>query len=482
MWARVAALAVIGAVLCGPARAAEDDRADLLARRRYLVATVGAPDFGPDDLSASLSPLIRGEWAVGSLSMTACALTSLALRYPETRAEASEVLARLAETLQRPELRRFDTDEWGEDALAGLSGRKGHLGYLGHLAIVLGAYRVAGGDGRFDDRHRAVVDGLARRLERRPLIETYPGQTWTADNVVAYAAIALFDRVHGTDHGALFRRFEAHARRHLLDPDTGTIVFRADRGGRGFGRSRGSGVGWNGFYLPFFAPELAAEQYERAKAAFLVRLPFGAAALREWPPGLDRPGDVDSGPLVMGLSPSGTAFFLAGARQARDDDVFAALLRTAGLVGFAQDDPAGRHDALAPVVGDAIVLAMRTARAWDWYPRRRLAEPVVVPRSRLGAAEAAACRVVPRPFEAADRTWAGLALPALPACSVLHDLELQGGDVLLLLGDQDLSGPRAASAAGGLEPLPDAASFVVAWVRDGVRYEREVVIAEATAP
>ena len=349
------------AVATGP-----DDVDDLLARRRYLVAAVTAPDYGLEKMPALLGEQFQGEWAVGTLSMTACALVQLALDHPETREESATVADGLVTRLLQADLRRFDAQRWGEDPLETLDGPRGHIGYLAHLGIALAAFRYLGGDGRHDALHRRVAEALVRRIGRSPapLLETYPGERYTADNAALYAALALFARFHGDDFGPLFERFVAHAEAHLLDRQTGTIAFRFDRRGRALGRSRGSGVGWNSFFLPFFAPELAQRQYERTKAHFLVRLPFGLAALREYPRGHEGAGDVDSGPLLAGLSPSATGFFLAGARRAGDAETYATLFRTASLVGVSTDAAEGRAYRLAPLVGDAIVLAMRTARPW----------------------------------------------------------------------------------------------------------------------
>jgi hypothetical protein len=39
---------------------------------------------------------------------------------------------------------------------------------------------------------------------------------------------------------------------------------------------------------------------------------------REWPPGVERKGDADSGPIIMGIGTAASAFALAGARSQGD--------------------------------------------------------------------------------------------------------------------------------------------------------------------
>jgi hypothetical protein len=84
-------------------------------------------------------------------------------------------------------------------------------------------------------------------------------------------------------------------------------------------------------------------------------LPLGTAAVRE---GTTK-GDVDSGPLVFGLSPAATGFAIAGARCSGNEDLARALERTAEIVGTTVPSWHGRTYLFAPLVGDAVILAMR---------------------------------------------------------------------------------------------------------------------------
>ena len=110
---------------------------------------------------------------------------------------------------------------------------------------------------------------------------------------------------------------------------------------------------------------LALEQYRLLKTNFAVKLPFGLASLREYPRGYSGPSDVDSGPVIFGLSTSRPGFMIAGARLGKDPGYLQGLLTTAEAVGSTAGTGDVRHYLFAPVVGEAILLAMKTACQWD---------------------------------------------------------------------------------------------------------------------
>ncbi len=339
-------------------------RRDLMARRAYLVDRLAR---GGGDGALAPGGQFGGEWQLVTLADSALAVAQIAFAYPDTREDAAVVIAALIQRALRRNVRSFDAVRWGEDPIESLAGPNGHIGYLGHLGMMLGAWRAVGGDARYDALHDAVAG--ARRMDAAPspFLETYPGEDYTADNAVAMAAVALHGLVSGRDpgHGPLADRWVAHARARLLDRSTGLLVSGVAPDGGPRGSARGSWAGWNAYYLPFIHPGFAAEQEARLDAHLVRRLPFGAAAVREFPPGAAGGGDVDSGPVILGLSPAGTGFAVAGARHARDAALLGALLTTAEVVGCTVQWRGRRRYLLAPLVGDAILVAMKTACPWD---------------------------------------------------------------------------------------------------------------------
>lgn len=324
------------------------------ARLAYLASRLDShelPGLAP-------GPPFDGEWLLVEHSMSIAAATNLAFRHPEQLEARRAEVKRWLEAMKAADVRAFDTTKWSEDPLASLSGSNGHVGYLGHLAWSMGAACLVGNE--LDPRAREVVAALARRFEASPtlLLETYPGETYVPDNLVAVAGIALVARCTGdARHTATVTRFVERLRGERLDSATGVLVFTP--GGPG----RGSGAAWMAYFLTFVDEPFARSQFEALFRTFGVELPLGGFAVREWPAGVDRPGDVDSGPLVFGLSPSGTGFALAGAAFTADDARLRAMLVPAEVVG-ASIGGARRRYLFAPLVGDAITLATRTATPW----------------------------------------------------------------------------------------------------------------------
>lgn len=348
---------------CAPTGVSSQDRHELLARRDHLLERTRSASF-VDDPQLTPGGIFASEWKLVSLSMTAGALANLAQTWPELRAEHAVACAQLIEQILAPGVRAFERETWGSDPLDALDGPDGHIGYLGHLGFALAACRSLGVRD-YESLQGDVATAIARRMVAPAFhVETYPGQRYTADNSVGVAALALWDAQHGGEHRALIDAWVRYTREHLLDPSNGLIVFGVSAQGEPLGRGRGSAAGYNSFYLPFVHPELAREQRARMREHLYVTLPFNAVGVREYTDGGTHFGDVDTGPLVAGLSPSGTGFAMAAARHDGDTQRLRGLLRTAEGAGFTAPCTGGRCYLAAPLVGDAIVLAMRTATPW----------------------------------------------------------------------------------------------------------------------
>jgi hypothetical protein len=347
---------------------ANQEREDLLYRRAYLINKLASPSFDLNSMPSFLSKDFQQEWAIGSFSMATTALVQIAFAFPETRNESAEVVRTMIHHMLERQIRDYEVHWWNEDALDTLeTSNNGHAGYLGHLNLMIGGYRFLGGGGEFDDLHIRVSEALAGRVSRSPhfFIETFPNSIFIPDNAAVVASLALFNRLHNQKHQQVVSDWMAYCKNNLLEPESGLLRPWITKAGQPHGPARGSYVAWNIYYLSMIDLPFAKEQYQRLKKSFQVDLPFGAKAIREYKHGTTGPGDIDSGPIVFGLSTSGTGFAVAGARLFEDSEMLGGLLYTAEAVGSSWDANGTRRYLLAPIVGDAIMLAMKTAIPWD---------------------------------------------------------------------------------------------------------------------
>lgn len=295
-----------------------------------------------------------GEWTLIALSEAVATSVHMSVRDPEHAELYARNASDWARLLASPEVRAYDTKQWGNDPLTTLNTLDAHVGYLGHVALAMDAACLLGGE-RDEQLHEDIVNALARRFAaaERGLLETYPAETYVPDNVVGMAAIAQYDVCIGTaKHRELIDAWLAKLKTHWLDD--GVLVFAPGQ------PARGSGAAWNSFYLPLIDEAFAADQSERMWKTFGDTAVAGwLGGIREWPVSVEREGDVDSGPLVFGISPSATGYALGDA-VLRNRPIARSIIRNAELTGVTLGD----RYVLSPLVGDAITLSSRTMTKW----------------------------------------------------------------------------------------------------------------------
>jgi hypothetical protein len=75
---------------------------------------------------------------------------------------------------------------------------------------------------------------------------------------------------------------------------------------------------------------------------------------REWPPGVARRADSDSGPIVNGVGAAATALAIPAARAMGDDVLAQRLEATAGAVGLAARADPKLREAARTILAEAI--------------------------------------------------------------------------------------------------------------------------------
>jgi hypothetical protein len=324
---------------------------------RWTEAPLDESDFGTG------SHRFDGEWLFATYVMGAIGHAQVALEHPEYREEAVSRMEAALDAVERPEVRAFDRDAWGHDPLRDIGSPRAHVAFLGYYDLALALHVHLDPSSRFAERERRITAHLARLLAESPtgLLETYPGEVYPVDNAAFIAALGVHDRATGESHETLIARFADDVRARYLDPETGLLYQRVHaRTGRPVDGARGSGTALASYFLSYADRELSAGLYA-AMQAHLLRHGLGFAGMREHAFGGDFSGDVDSGPVLFGLSVSATGFGIGAARAHGDEDGFGGLYATAAFFGAPVDQGDARMFALGGPIGDALMFAMTTA-------------------------------------------------------------------------------------------------------------------------
>jgi hypothetical protein len=153
---------------------------------------------------------------------------------------------------------------------------------------------------------------------------------------------------------ARFERCAVHA--------SGFLIQRVKSGGcTPVDAPRGSGTAIASYAIGFAHPGLARRLYEALAARRFTLI--GLGGIREYAEGFEGEGDTNAGPIILGVSVGATGFGLGAARMNGDRELFRQLYRSAHLLGVPVSTERGETFALGGVLGNALLLAMLTARA-----------------------------------------------------------------------------------------------------------------------
>ena len=343
-----------------------DERTAELQRRAYLIEhVVTSPSRLVKSMPSGIGSQFQGEWALYSVSMLTKALANISRSCPDTKENTQRHIDHMIEMVLSSTMREYDRVRWDEDPLESLEGDSSHVSYLSHLAWMIGNYKSIGGGEQYDSLYHAVCGAMNRRIQRSPSLNlpTYPDECiYVPDMLVAIVALHQYAQFYNGKYDATVTKWMRRAKSEWIDKETGLLVsFLQPKSGEPMKEIKGSYSALNCYYLTLIDPEFAAEQYERLKATFWQRSPI--AGIREYRGQSNICGlDIDSGPILFRLSPSGTAFAVGCATYYNDVPVRNNLLHTAELAGSTRTWNGKSHYLLADIapVGEAIMLAMRT--------------------------------------------------------------------------------------------------------------------------
>ena len=342
-----------------------NEKKEIIHRANYLVSKIQDPEQLFNEMPFSIGPKFQGEWALYTCSMTAIALSNIANLYPEKREWAKTHMKRIIDITMSPKIKEYDNIEWDEDPLENLSGNNSHISYLSHLAWMIGRYKQIGGDNKFDNLYHSLCATMNRRILQSPILNlpSYPDEPiYMPDMLVAIVALYEYARFNDGKYQSTVDRWIQRARLEWVDEKTGVLASHLTEGGQPMYTCKGSYSASNCAYLSLIDSVFAKEQYECLIRNFKQNYPF--TGIKEY---IDRKcmfdsGDVDAGPVILNLSPSGTTFAIGCATRLGDKKFRKQLLRTAEIAGSTVTWHEKSHYLLADfaLVGEAIALAMRT--------------------------------------------------------------------------------------------------------------------------
>jgi len=209
-------------------------------------------------------------------------------------------------------------------------------------------------------------DGIAGAFagSSTPFLVSYPGQAWPVDSAVAIASLHVHDAILPPRFGAIIDRWLAETKKRL-DPVTGLIPHQVDPlSGQPLETARGTSQAVLTRFLAEIEPGWAGSQYVRFRQGFIVTR-LGLPGVQEFPAGVDGSADVDSGPLVAGVSLSASAVAAGSARLYGDRELAAALAGTMESLGLPLTWGGRKRYAFGLVpVGDAFIAWSMGARRW----------------------------------------------------------------------------------------------------------------------
>ncbi|NEQ46060.1 MAG: hypothetical protein F6K00_21975 [Leptolyngbya sp. SIOISBB] len=303
-----------------------------------------------------------GEWALGSYQMAALGLGQFIQAYPEFRDEYLPVIQRCAERITSEEINAFGTAAWGEEGINSLSSENGHA-YLGYVNLALSMLRLHEKDNNFAEINDQLTETFVRRLKssNQSIFETYPNETYPADLAAVIASIGLYEQATGLNYEDFLAGLIFQFQQNFVDPQTGLVFQAVDASsGNPVDAPRASGTALSAYFMSFVSSELSKTLFLNVAKNQKVQV-SGFTGIREYPEGQTGEGDIDSGTLVSGVSPSATAFTIGGARLFGERELSQELYKTINFFGKSPMGEMNGISLLESPLGNAILLAMLTA-------------------------------------------------------------------------------------------------------------------------
>lgn len=324
------------------------------------------------------SSLFNGEWLFGTYMMAGMGFGQLAVRYPGEKKHYLEQMEKCIEKALSKDVRAFDRDSWREDPLEPFVKYESdkdsicpvfsdHAAYLGYLNLLLSFHVCIDSSSRYSDLNEKISSFLLSRIESSPLLllQTYPAERYVIDNCAVVGSLGLYGKATGKEEYSRFvRRWTEKCRESYTDEKTGLLFQSVNGEGISYDSPRGSGSSLGVYFMSFADPDFSRDLYGAIRDELTVSF-AGFTAVREYPRKVEKRGDIDSGPVVLGLGFSATGFSLAGAKIFGDRDNFRKIYALSHLFGTPHEKNGARHYVTGGPLGSAIMFAVLTSLPHD---------------------------------------------------------------------------------------------------------------------
>lgn len=219
---------------------------------------------------------------------------------------------------------------------------------------------------QFEARSQEIVTAIER--SSTPFLTSYPGQAWPVDSFPAILSLRAHTVLLDERHKPVIQSWLAAAQARL-DPLTGLTPHRSDaHTGAPLEVARGTSQTVILWFLADIDPAWGQDAYQTFRQTYVVWR-WGLPGVLEFPPAQPGQGDVDSGPLLAGVSLSATAVFLGASRVYGDAELTRAIWQGGEALGWALETGGRRRYALGLLpIGDAFVVWAKTAVPWLGEP------------------------------------------------------------------------------------------------------------------
>lgn len=343
----------------------ELEKTDILERANWLDRTLLVEPYKLMKTAPLFAgPLYGGQWIIYSLSMYVAALSNIIYIYP---GEKKKCLLRMQKAIKlafTPEVKYFDSNDWKEDPIKGLKGKKGHLTYLATMCWMIGTYKGCTDDSQFDGIYNDMCEGINNRImasKDMNVVSFSNNIVFLSDMVQAVLVLQQSSKYFDNCYQSTVTGWMEMAKNKLIHRPTGLLLAEKRQSWRP--RVRGSYTALANYYLTLTDfQDFALDQYERMKKVFMVTEPYTGIKEYQRAKSAAISFDLNAGPMLYGLSTSGTAIAIGSATYFGDWQFRYNMLRTAEMGGQTIRSHGERHYRLAEVaaVGEAFVLAMRT--------------------------------------------------------------------------------------------------------------------------